>query len=268
MFTLQHPRSDPTARPTIVPRPSHSVLAISAILLSLLCLTLSPPVSKADGPLLVDLTPEGDWEYVEVMRRCTHQTFFAAMDHSYSSRLYTTSDGISLTDVTPVGPWAELHCAYQDAGQPHVVARDHARNARLYRTTDGAASYADVTPEGAWRSIDFEAEIGGKLYFRLEGELDEYWLYVTSDGHTFADVTPIEAPRSAGYVTQSGGYAYFGFYDGTGEYLYALSEDGTFTVMEMECLGLCEVAPAVFVDGEPHVDVTPDSLSALLDGLE
>jgi NADH-quinone oxidoreductase subunit E len=46
------------------------------------------------------------------------------------------------------------------------------------------------------------------------------------------------------------------------------SEDGKFTVMEMECLGLCEVAPAVFVDGEPHVDVTPESFASLLDGLD
>ncbi len=45
-------------------------------------------------------------------------------------------------------------------------------------------------------------------------------------------------------------------------------EDGRFTVMEMECLGLCEVAPAVFVDGEPHVEVTPDELGRLLDACE
>ncbi len=38
--------------------------------------------------------------------------------------------------------------------------------------------------------------------------------------------------------------------------------------MEMECLGLCEVAPAVFVDGEPHVDVTPETFAPLLDGLD
>jgi NADH-quinone oxidoreductase subunit E len=41
--------------------------------------------------------------------------------------------------------------------------------------------------------------------------------------------------------------------------------DGKFTVMEMECLGLCERAPAVFVDGTPHVDVTPERLGELLD---
>ena len=46
------------------------------------------------------------------------------------------------------------------------------------------------------------------------------------------------------------------------------SEDGKFTVMEMECLGLCEVAPAVFVDGEPHVDVTPEKFSQLLDACD
>ena len=40
---------------------------------------------------------------------------------------------------------------------------------------------------------------------------------------------------------------------------------GRFTVKEMECLGLCEVAPAVFVDGAPHGHVTPGRLTALLD---
>jgi NADH-quinone oxidoreductase subunit E len=38
-----------------------------------------------------------------------------------------------------------------------------------------------------------------------------------------------------------------------------------FTVREMECLGLCEVAPAAFVDGQPHVNVTPDGLGRLMD---
>ena len=46
------------------------------------------------------------------------------------------------------------------------------------------------------------------------------------------------------------------------------SEDGKFLVKDMECLGLCEVAPAVFVDGEPHVNVTPEGLEALMDGCE
>ena len=45
-------------------------------------------------------------------------------------------------------------------------------------------------------------------------------------------------------------------------------KDGKFTVMEMECLGLCEVAPAVFIDGKPHVDVTPEQFSKLLDECE
>jgi NADH-quinone oxidoreductase subunit E len=38
-----------------------------------------------------------------------------------------------------------------------------------------------------------------------------------------------------------------------------------FTVREMECLGLCEVAPAAFVDGQAHVNVTPDGLRGLMD---
>ena len=48
----------------------------------------------------------------------------------------------------------------------------------------------------------------------------------------------------------------------------ATGADGKFTVMEMECLGLCEVAPAVFVNGEPHVEVTPEKLEELMDACE
>jgi NADH-quinone oxidoreductase subunit E len=45
----------------------------------------------------------------------------------------------------------------------------------------------------------------------------------------------------------------------------ASSADGRFFVREMECLGLCEVAPAVWVDGEVHGNVTPEALGALMD---
>jgi NADH-quinone oxidoreductase subunit E len=44
------------------------------------------------------------------------------------------------------------------------------------------------------------------------------------------------------------------------------SADGKFFVREMECLGLCEVAPAVWIDGEVHGNVTPPALGALMDG--
>ena len=41
-----------------------------------------------------------------------------------------------------------------------------------------------------------------------------------------------------------------------------------FTVSEVECIGLCEVAPALFVNDDAHVNVTPASLAKLLDGLK
>jgi NADH:ubiquinone oxidoreductase subunit E len=37
---------------------------------------------------------------------------------------------------------------------------------------------------------------------------------------------------------------------------------------EVECLGLCEVAPALFVNEDAHVNVTPEGLEKLLDGLK
>ena len=47
-----------------------------------------------------------------------------------------------------------------------------------------------------------------------------------------------------------------------------VGEDGKFLVKNMECLGLCEVAPAVFIDGEPHVGVTPEKLEELMEGCD
>jgi NADH-quinone oxidoreductase subunit E len=44
--------------------------------------------------------------------------------------------------------------------------------------------------------------------------------------------------------------------------------DGRFLVKNMECLGLCEVAPAVFIDGEAHVGVTPEKLTQLMEACE
>jgi len=46
------------------------------------------------------------------------------------------------------------------------------------------------------------------------------------------------------------------------------SADGKFLVKNMECLGLCEAAPAVFVDGQPHVHVTNEKLEELMDACE
>ncbi|MDA1194045.1 MAG: NAD(P)H-dependent oxidoreductase subunit E [Planctomycetota bacterium] len=46
------------------------------------------------------------------------------------------------------------------------------------------------------------------------------------------------------------------------------SPDGRFLVKDMECLGLCEVAPAVFIDGAPHTEVTTESLEQLMDACE
>jgi NADH-quinone oxidoreductase subunit E len=42
-------------------------------------------------------------------------------------------------------------------------------------------------------------------------------------------------------------------------------KDGRFFVREMECLGLCEVAPAAWIDGEVFGKVTPDELVRRMD---
>ena len=47
-----------------------------------------------------------------------------------------------------------------------------------------------------------------------------------------------------------------------------ISEDGKFLVKDMECLGLCEIAPAAFVSGEIHTEVTPERMAELMDACD
>jgi NADH-quinone oxidoreductase subunit E len=43
--------------------------------------------------------------------------------------------------------------------------------------------------------------------------------------------------------------------------------DGLFTLLPAGCLGLCEKAPAIMIDGEAYGDLTPEKLDALIDGI-
>jgi NADH-quinone oxidoreductase subunit E len=45
------------------------------------------------------------------------------------------------------------------------------------------------------------------------------------------------------------------------------TEDGKFTLVEYECLGSCGTAPAALCNDVLHEDITPESMSALLDRL-
>jgi NADH-quinone oxidoreductase subunit E len=44
--------------------------------------------------------------------------------------------------------------------------------------------------------------------------------------------------------------------------------DGRFTFELTNCIGLCDRAPAMLVNGDPHVDLTPDRISAILEKYE
>jgi len=45
----------------------------------------------------------------------------------------------------------------------------------------------------------------------------------------------------------------------------ATTSDGMFTLVEVECIGACDHAPAVMVDGDLHRSVTVDSVGQILD---
>jgi NADH-quinone oxidoreductase E subunit len=44
--------------------------------------------------------------------------------------------------------------------------------------------------------------------------------------------------------------------------------DGKFTLVEVECLGYCDLAPCLQVNFDYHEKVTPEGLDALIDGLK
>jgi len=43
------------------------------------------------------------------------------------------------------------------------------------------------------------------------------------------------------------------------------TDDGKFTLVELECLGLCEGAPACLVDETMHLNATPESITKAID---
>lgn len=46
------------------------------------------------------------------------------------------------------------------------------------------------------------------------------------------------------------------------------TDDGRFTLVELECLGSCGSAPAILVDEKLHENVTPESVSKIIDGVK
>jgi NADH-quinone oxidoreductase subunit E len=45
------------------------------------------------------------------------------------------------------------------------------------------------------------------------------------------------------------------------------SEDGQFSIDTAECIGLCEMAPCILVDGERYGDITPEDVDRILEEL-
>jgi NADH-quinone oxidoreductase subunit E len=44
--------------------------------------------------------------------------------------------------------------------------------------------------------------------------------------------------------------------------------EGRFTLLPVACLGACDHAPAMLVDGDLHGDLTPEKIDVILDGYE
>ncbi len=48
---------------------------------------------------------------------------------------------------------------------------------------------------------------------------------------------------------------------------WSVTDDGLFSLEEVECMGACSWAPAVEIDYDFHHYVTPEKLDELLDGI-
>ncbi|MBN2364487.1 NAD(P)H-dependent oxidoreductase subunit E [candidate division WOR-3 bacterium] len=46
------------------------------------------------------------------------------------------------------------------------------------------------------------------------------------------------------------------------------TEDGLFTLEKSSCLGLCEMAPALMINGKPHGNLTPKKISEIISGMK
>jgi NADH:ubiquinone oxidoreductase subunit E len=49
---------------------------------------------------------------------------------------------------------------------------------------------------------------------------------------------------------------------------FETTEDGRLTIETTPCIGLCDQAPAMLVNGEPHVRLTPEKACEIVRGLE
>ncbi len=49
---------------------------------------------------------------------------------------------------------------------------------------------------------------------------------------------------------------------------FETTEDGRLTIETTPCIGLCDQAPAMLVNGEPHVKLTPEKACEIVRGLE
>jgi len=49
---------------------------------------------------------------------------------------------------------------------------------------------------------------------------------------------------------------------------FETSEDGRLTIETTPCIGLCDQAPAMLVNGKPHVQLTPEKACEIVRGLE
>lgn len=49
---------------------------------------------------------------------------------------------------------------------------------------------------------------------------------------------------------------------------FETTEDGRLTLETTPCIGLCDQAPAMLVNGEPHVKLTPEKACEIVRGLE
>ncbi len=50
--------------------------------------------------------------------------------------------------------------------------------------------------------------------------------------------------------------------------LFETTDDGRLTIETTSCIGLCDQAPAMLVNGEPHVKLTPEKACDIVRGLE
>ncbi|MCW5764840.1 MAG: NADH-quinone oxidoreductase subunit NuoE [Phycisphaeraceae bacterium] len=133
----------------------------------------------------------------------------------------------------------------QGALIPVLHAVQHVWGWLPWQALEEVASFLELTPAQVWDTASF---------------YEEFWLQ-PKGAHVIAVCRSVACEICDHKQITDACRAKLGIEPGE------TTDDGKFTLVELECLGLCEGAPACLVDERMHLSATPESITRAIDDL-